>query len=302
MQNPGIARFAQDSFGCPGHTVVHSSPMTHPRPEAARDGYPARIICLTEETTETLYLLGAGDLVVGVSGFTVRPAEARSKPKVSEYISANYDLILELEPDVVFAFSDLQADIAAELIRRGVPVYCFNQRSIEQILTSIRIMGSIVGYHREAAALTDRLQTLLDSAKTKAAALPRRPRVFFEEWHDPLISGIRWVSELVALAGGDDIFPQLVMEQSATKRIVKPEHVVEENPELILASWCGRKVHMDTIRERPGFAEVAAVRNGHIYEIESSLILQPGPACILEGLRCIQPYIESAATSETAAS
>ncbi len=265
-----------------------------PRPAAARDGFPARLVCLTEETTETLYRLGAGDLVVGVSGYTVRPPEAREKPKVSAFISAKYDRILALEPDLVLAFSDLQADIARELVKRGVQVFTFNQRSMAEILQMIRVLGGIVGYHREAEKLAKELARGLDRIREKAAKLPRRPRVYFEEWDDPMISGIRWVSELVEIAGGEDLFPEYRNQPLATGRMPKAEEVVRRDPEVILASWCGKKVRPERIAARPGFAGVSAVKAGRIHEIKSAVILQPGPACLTDGLAELHRHIAAA--------
>src|SRR5689334_2068718 len=202
--------------------------------------YPQRIVCLTEETTETLYALGAGDRVVGVSGYTVRPIEARQKPKVSAFINARFDKIDALKPDLVLAFSDLQADIAAELIRRGYPVVTFNQRSIDEILRMIRMVGALVGRQETAERLATDLARGLDSIRERAAALTRRPRVFFEEWDDPLISGICWVDELIEIAGGQTLFPDLRRASLAKNRIVSPEAVREADPEVIIASWCGK--------------------------------------------------------------
>ncbi|HEX5071550.1 MAG TPA: cobalamin-binding protein [Vicinamibacterales bacterium] len=247
--------------------------------------YPQRIVCLTEETTETLYLLGAGDRVVGVSGYTVRPAEARRKPRVSAFINARFDKILALEPDLVLAFSDLQADIAAELIRRGCNVVTFNQRSIADILRMIRMLGGLVGLSGRADVLTTELEAGLASIRATAAGFSRRPRVYFEEWDDPLISGIRWVEELVEVAGGDPIFPELARASLAKDRIVSADRVRDAAPEVIFASWCGKRVNTRRIAERPGWQTVPAVANGHIYEIKSTVILQPGPASLTEGVR-----------------
>lgn len=247
--------------------------------------YPSRIVCLTEETTETLFLLGQGHRIVGVSGYTVRPPEARTKPKVSAFISAKYDQILALEPDLVLAFSDLQADIAAELIRRGVPVMSFNQRSIAEILQTILMVGGLVGCESEATALVDRLNAGLDEIRASAARLPRRLRAFFEEWDDPLISGIRWVEELVEIAGAQPIFPEMARCGLAKDRIVKPEEVARRDPEVIFASWCGKRMRKATIKGRPGWDAVTAVRRDRIFEITSSTILQPGPASLTDGVR-----------------
>jgi iron complex transport system substrate-binding protein len=242
-------------------------------------------VCLTEETTETLYLLGQGHRVVGVSGYTVRPPEARAKPKVSAFINARFDKIEALKPDVVLAFSDLQADLTAELIKRGIPVFNFNQRTVAEILQMIRVLGGIVGCQREAEALTARLSAGLDEIRAASARFPRRLRAFFEEWDDPLISGIRWVEELVEAAGGQPIFPELSDAKLARDRTVDPAEVVRRDPEIIFASWCGKKVRPDKIRTRPGWDAITAVRRDRIFEIKSTYILQPGPASLTDGVR-----------------
>lgn len=247
--------------------------------------FPRRIICLTEETTETLYLLGEQDRIVGVSGYTVRPPEARKKPRVSAYINAKFDKIMALEPDLVLAFSDLQADIAAELIRRGVTVFTFNQRSVVEIMEMILTVGRIVGKTEKAERLIQTLQEDMDVMSASATRFPYRPRVFFEEWYEPLISGIRWVDELVEVAGGTSIFPELRQHQSAKDRIVDPTEVVRRDPQVIVGSWCGRQVKKGLIRARDGWANISAVRNDQVYEIKSAYILQPGPAALTEGLR-----------------
>jgi iron complex transport system substrate-binding protein len=260
--------------------------------------YPSRIVCLTEETTETLYLLGEGDRVVGISGYTVRPPEARSKPKVSAFINARFDKIEALRPDLVLAFSDLQADIAAELIRRGYPVMTFNQRSIAQILQMIRMLGALVGRADAADALASELEAGLQMIREKAAALPYRPRVFFEEWDDPLISGICWVDELVEIAGGQPLFPELRSESLARQRIKLPEEVAAKDPEVIVASWCGKAMKKRTIVERPGWDRVTAVRRDQIYEVKSTYILQPGPASLTEGVARLHACIATAVGSQ----
>ena len=253
--------------------------------------YPTRIVCLTEETTETLYLLGQQDRIVGVSGYTVRPPEARQKPKVSAFINARFDKIESLHPDLVLAFSDLQADLAAELVRRGIAVVTFNQRSIAEILQMICMLGGLVGCQPQAEALADRLRGGLDAIRDRAASLALRPRVFFEEWDEPLISGIRWVEELVAIAGGDPIFPELVEAGLAKDRIVDPREVARRNPDVVFASWCGKKVNQARIRARDGWQDVSAVRADRIYEIKSTYILQPGPASLTEGVRQIHEIL-----------
>jgi len=254
--------------------------------------YPSRIVCLTEETTETLYLLGEGDRVVGVSGYTVRPPEARHKPRVSAFISARFDKIEALEPDLILAFSDLQADIAAELVRRGHNVVVFNQRSVAEILQMIRMLGGLIGCADRADALASTLEADLDRVRAAASDLPRRPRVYFEEWDDPLISGIQWVEELVEVAGGDPIFPELRQAQLGKDRIVTSGEVIRRDPEVIVASWCGKAVRKEKIAARPGWEDVAAVRNGRIHEIKSAFILQPGPASLTEGLRQLHEILQ----------
>ena len=254
--------------------------------------YPRRIICLTEETTETLYLLGEQDRIVGISGYTVRPPQARKeKPKVSAFINAKFDKILALKPDLVFAFSDLQADIAAELIRRGATVFTFNQRSVDQILEMILTVGRIVGVVAKAEQLIEELQKQLTAIEQSAKRFSHRPRVLFEEWYDPLISGIRWVDELIEMAGGEPIYPELRECQSAKDRILNPADVVLRDPEVIIGSWCGRQVKKKLIREREGWNSISAVREEQIYEIKSALILQPGPAALTEGVRQIHAII-----------
>ncbi|MGH7162488.1 MAG: ABC transporter substrate-binding protein [Planctomycetota bacterium] len=253
---------------------------------------------MTEETTETLYRIGAGELVVGVSGFTVRPKEAREKPRISTFLEANFDAILSLRPDVVLGFSDLQADLARELARRGVPVYLFNQRSVAEILQTVRVTGALVGKAGEAEALASELEDNLRREAERARELPRRPRVFLEEWHEPLISGIRWWSELAEIAGGDDVCRESRASQDAKGRIFAPEEVARRDPEVVVASWCGRKVAFDKIRARPGWDRVAAVRDGRLHEIPSSLILQPGPAALTDGVERLARIVAAAARGE----
>jgi iron complex transport system substrate-binding protein len=257
--------------------------------------YPSRIVCLTEETTEVLYLLGEQDRIVGVSGYTCRPPEARQKPRVSAFINARFDKIEALKPDLVLAFSDLQADIARELIRRGYPVYTFNQRSVAEILQMIRIVGALVGRAGAGDALARTLESGLDDIRVRAAAFTRRPRLFFEEWDEPLISGIRWVEELVEIAGADPIFPELRGAALGKDRIVDPAAVIERNPDIIVASWCGKAMKKRTIVERPGWDRVSAVRDDRIYEIKSTYILQPGPASLTDGVRQLHDIVASVA-------
>ena len=248
--------------------------------------YPERIVCLTEETTEMLYLLGEQDRIVGISGFTVRPPEARrDKPRVSAFTSAKIDRILELEPDLVLGFSDLQADIAADLIRRGVNVCVFNQRSVTEILGMIVVLGAMVGRQQQAEAWVKVIEGKIERLRARAETLPRRPSVFFEEWYDPIISGIRWVAELVEIAGGEDCFPELSRESLGKNRIIAdPLTVAARNPDIVIGSWCGRKFRPEHVMQRPGWEKVPAVRDGQIFEIKSAHILQPGPAALTDGL------------------
>jgi iron complex transport system substrate-binding protein len=249
--------------------------------------YPERIVCLTEETTETLYLLGEERRIVGISGFTVRPPRARrEKPKVSAFTSAKIDKIIALQPDLVLGFSDLQADIAAELIRAGIEVHVFNQRSVAEILRMIAVLGAMVGCAVKAEALVAELSAGLETLRGSAAQFARRPRVYFEEWDEPQFSGIRWVSELVAIAGGEDCFPELAREALGKNRIIAdPLEVPRRAPEVIFGSWCGKKFRPEAVAARAGWGDVPAVRGGYLYEIKSSIILQPGPAALTDGVR-----------------
>ena len=255
--------------------------------------YPERIVCLTEETTETLYALGEEDRIVGISGFTVRPARARrDKPKVSAFTSAKIDRILELKPDLVLGFSDLQADIAAELIRHGVTVHVFNQRSVEEILGMIRSLGGMIGCQARTEAYVATLTENIDAVAARARRFSRRPRVYFEEWDDPPISGIRWVSELIGIAGGDDCFPELAAQPLGRDRIIAdPMTIIERAPDIIIGSWCGKKFRPERVGERDGWQDVPAVRERQIFEVKSPLILQPGPAALTDGLAAIEAII-----------
>jgi iron complex transport system substrate-binding protein len=253
---------------------------------------PERIVCLTEETVETLYLLGEERRIVGISGYVVRPPRARrEKPRVSAFISADIPKILALEPDLVLTFSDLQADIAATLIRHGVDVHAFNQRTIAQIIDMIRALGALVGAADRAEILVAALTQGLTSARGRAAALPRRPRVYFEEWDEPMISGIAWVSELIEAAGGIDVFADRRMGKSAQDRFVTAEEVIAREPDIIIGSWCGKKFRPEKVARRAGFDRVPAVRRGALYEIKSPLILQPGPAALTDGLAALEKII-----------
>ncbi len=260
---------------------------------AASQG-PQRIVCLTEETTETLYLLGEQDRIVGISGFTVRPPQARKeKPKVSAFTSAKIDKILALEPDLVLGFSDLQADIAAQLIRAGVTVHVFNQRTVAGIFDMVQMLGAMVGATAKTQTLLTGLRAGIAAIEQSAARLPRRPHVYFEEWDEPLISGIGWVSELIAIAGGEDSFPELARQSSAKQRIIADSvEVIRRAPDIVIGSWCGKKFQPQQLRTRPGWEVIPAVRNGHVYEIKSCDILQPGPAALTDGVRQLHALIQ----------
>ena len=247
--------------------------------------FPGRIVCLTDETVETLYLLGEQDRIVGVSAYARRPPEARRKPRVSAFQTANIDAILALKPDLVLAFSDVQAEITRELVRRGATVLNFNQRSIAEILDMIAVLSRIVGKPVEGRALIESLRRGLDEIALSARSFPHRPRVYFEEWDDPLICGIEWVEELIEIAGGEVLFPEKRNCGKAQDRVVDPGAVAARDPEVILASWCGKKANLQEIASRPGWAATSAARAGHIYEIPSDCILQPGPASLTEGVR-----------------
>ena len=247
---------------------------------------PQRIVCLTEEATEWLYLLGQESRIVGISGYTVRPARARKeKPKVSAFLSAKIDKILALQPDCVFGFSDLQADIAAQLIRAGVQVTIFNQRSVAEIFSMLYQVGAMVGQADQAAQRLAEMQAQLDAIRAAAARFKRRPRVYFEEWDSPHISGIRWVSELIGIAGGDDVFPELAMQSLGKDRIIADgQSIVERSPDIIVGSWCGKKFRAELVSARPGWQDVPAVRDQQLFEIKSADILQPGPAALTDGV------------------
>ena len=258
---------------------------------------PQRIVCLTEETTEWLYLLGQESRIVGISGYTVRPARARQeKPRVSAFLSAKIDKILALEPDCVFGFSDLQADIAAELIRKGVQVTVFNQRSVSEIFSMLYQVAAMVGQALQGlekiAVMQSDLQAMADAVSLRVAKGARRPKVFFEEWDVPHISAIRWVSELMGIAGGDDCFPELAKESLGKNRIIADgAEIVRRNPDIIFGSWCGKKFRPENVAARSGWANVAAVRMQQLYEIKSPDILQPGPAALTDGVKKMHAVI-----------
>ena len=256
---------------------------------------PQRIVCLTEEPTETLYALGEQHRIVGISGFTVRPAIARKeKPKVSAFTSAKIGEILKLQPDFVVGFSDIQSEIAAELIKHGIEVWISNHRSVDGIIDYVCRLGALVGAGERANAYADELRRGLDVIEREAAALPRRPKVYFEEWDEPLITGIRWVAELVRIAGGDDVFPERSVESLAKHRILADGYeVVRRAPDIILGSWCGKKFRPEKVAARPGWDAIPAVRDGELHEIKSPVILQPGPAALTEGVREIASVIQA---------
>ena len=247
---------------------------------------PQRIVCLTEETTEWLYLLGQQQRIVGISGYTVRPRRAREeKPRVSAFLSARIDKILALQPDCVFGFSDLQADIAAALIRHGVQVTVFNQRSVAEIFSVLYQVAAMVGQAEQGLALLGSMQAAMKAIEDAAKALPRRPRIYFEEWDEPHISAIRWVSELMGLAGGDDCFAELSTESLGKNRIIADSaEIIRRNPDIIVGSWCGKKFRPEKVAARPGWDAVSAVRNRQLFEIKSADILQPGPAALTDGV------------------
>jgi iron complex transport system substrate-binding protein len=264
-----------------------------------KDRFPRRIVCMTEETVETLYLLGEQDRIVGISGFTVRPPRARKeKPKVSAFTSAKIERILELKPDLVLGFSDLQADIARELISRGVEVHVFNHRTVEEILDMISRLGHLVGSVERTVALVADLERRVDAVRERTAThdanFGERPLVYFEEWYEPIITGIRWVAELIDIAGGRECFPEKSTQSLGKDRIVAdPMEVVRRNPDIIIGSWCGRRFRPEAVGEREGWANVKAIRGGHVHEVKSAIILQPGPAALTDGLDALADIVDT---------
>lgn len=254
-----------------------------------KDRYPKRIICLTEETTETLYLLGEQDRIVGISGFTVRPKKARKeKPKVSTFLNAKVDEILDLQPDLVIGFSDIQANIAKELIAKGITVWVNNHRSVEGILDMMVQLGALIGKQQEAENLVEEITQEISRIKEVTASWTIRPKVYFEEWYDPLITGIQWVSELIEIAGGDNIFKEQGQSSLAKGRIIEDNQlIIQHNPDIIIGSWCGKMFKKDRLVSRPNWQAIRAVQEDTIYEIKSSIILQPGPASVTEGLQLL---------------
>jgi iron complex transport system substrate-binding protein len=280
---PVLQRITKKVLRCARDTRVVYAPLMFP---------PSRIVCLTEETVETLYLLGEDARIVGVSGYAVRPPRVRKeKPRVSAFISADVPKILALAPDLVLTFSDLQADIVADLIRANVAVHAFNQRDVAGILDMIRTLGALVGQPGKADALAGSLKARVETVRAQSQKLPRRPRVYFEEWDEPMISGLGWVSELVEAAGGIDVFPQLAAQKNAKDRIVAPEAVIAARPDIIIGSWCGKKFVPAKVAARPGFAAVPAVATGSLREIKSTIILQPGPAALTDGLEALAKIV-----------
>jgi iron complex transport system substrate-binding protein len=257
--------------------------------------FPSRIVCLSDEASELLYLLGEQDRIVGVSGFSTRPLEVRSKPKVSTFREANFESIEKLDPDLIITYSDVQAEITKEAIHRGLPVLNFNQRSVGEIFDFISLIARLVSQQERGNQLLASYEAELQAIANSAAAFTRRPRVFFEEWNDPLISGIQWVEELIEIAGGETIFPELRHARKAKERVAPPEQIIERNPDVIIASWCGMKVNKEAICSRPGWDSISAIRHGHVYEIFSLHILQPGPACLTDGVRELHRILAQAA-------
>jgi iron complex transport system substrate-binding protein len=260
---------------------------------------PQRIVCLTAESTEILYALGAGDRVVGVSGYTVEPPEARKKPKVGAYTTVDIERVSVLKPDLIVAYSDLQAEITATLARRGFTLLHLNHRDFDGMFETIDLLGRVVGAPGAAAVLIDRIRGECAAVVKTAAGLARRPRVYFEEWDDPMIAGIGWVSEAVVMAGGDDVFADRHRAGAAKDRVVSTDDVRSRNPDIVFASWCGKKVRPDRIAARPGWSDIGAVRNGHVYEIKSAHILQPGPS-VLTGMKRMSNLIASWSAGERA--
>ncbi|NLN33164.1 MAG: cobalamin-binding protein [Flavobacteriaceae bacterium] len=255
--------------------------------------FPQRIICLTEEGTEILYEIGQEHRLVGISGFTRRPKIARKeKPKVSNFIDANFEKILELKPDLVVGYSDLQGEIASELIKNGINVFIFNHRSINETLGMILQFCALIGNEKEGRKLVENYISNLNSAIEFAKNFPYRPKVFFEEWNEPLISSIQWVSELIEICGGELCFPEIADKSLGKDRILDPDLVIERNPDIIIGSWCGKKFKPEKVKARKGWENINAVKNNHLYEIKSEIILQPGPACLTDGIKEIQKVLE----------
>jgi iron complex transport system substrate-binding protein len=263
----------------------------------ARVPYPERVVCLTAETTEIAFALGAGERVVGVPGTARRPPEARDRPRVGGFTTFRGDRILALAPDLVLAFSDLQADVVRDLVRAGVSVLALNQRSLQEIFQAILLIGGVLGREGDARELVRDMQDEIRQVREFSSGWPARPRIYFEEWDDPLVAGIRWVSELIEVAGGQDIFPELRERRDAPGRVVDPAEVARRDPEVIVASWCGKPVDLDAVRGRPGWQDVAAVRTGRVYAVPSDDFLVPGPS-ILHGLRALHDIVQGFAAGE----
>lgn len=261
------------------------------------DRGPQRIVCLSAETVDTLYRLGCEDRIVGISGFTVHPPRARKeKPKVSAFTSARLEQVIALKPDLVLAFSDLQADLCMDLVRAGLQVHVFNQRSIAATLQSIATLGRLISEEAAALDLIDQIEQHLERVKAVGRQLPYRPRVYFEEWDEPMICGILWVSELIELAGGIDVFADRARKAGAADRILdSASEIVAAQPDVIIGSWCGKKFRPERVSERPGFQQIPAVRKQHLYEIKSADILQPGPTNLIKGSEALQLVLRRAA-------
>jgi iron complex transport system substrate-binding protein len=270
---------------------MRSHPRSVSAPQAQRPPAPARIVCLTAETVETLYLLGAGARIAGVTGYAVRPAEARRKPRIAAFTTAHVERILALKPDLVLGFSDLQAEIVRDLVKAGIEIHVFNQRDIAGILAMIRTLGRLVGAEKKAEDLASSLAKRLASARARSTKLKKRPRVYFEEWDEPAICGIRWVSELIEAAGGEDVFAERAHQGIASARLVSPEEIVASSPDIVIGSWCGKKFRPERVSARPSFGQLPAVRAGQLYEIKSAIILQPGPGALTLGLDAMEKIV-----------
>jgi iron complex transport system substrate-binding protein len=268
-----------------------------PKFAAKAQTFPSRIVCLSDEASELLYLLGEQDRIVGVSGFSTRPPEVRTKPKVSTFRDANFEAIENLNPDLIITYSDVQAKITEEAVHRGLPVMNFNQRSVSEIFEFVTLIARLVNQKEKGDEMIASYESELQSIAHAGKAFPRKPRVFFEEWNDPIISGIQWVEELIEIAGGEPIFPEFRQRRRAKERVASSDQIIERHPDVIIGSWCGMKVDKEAIRSRPGWERIPAIQNGHIFEIRSSQILQPGPACLTDGVRELHRILAAVAST-----